>query len=72
MTFREKAYGRYPCDMYLNNAIRLICEQKYDNAISEICYCISRANGRFYDDIKKMIADKNIERLSWVKDYDQC
>jgi len=68
---REKAYGEYPCDMFLNNAIRFICEEKYDAAISEICWCISKANGRFYDEVKKMIVDRNIERLSWVEDYDR-
>lgn len=75
MTFRrkkkEKTYGEFPCDMYLNNAIRFICEGKYDGAIKEICYCISKANGRFYDGVKKMIVEKNIELLSWVKDYDR-
>ena len=73
MTFRRKkkdeAFGKFPCDMFLNNAIRFICDGKYDSAISEICYCISKANGRFYDDVKKMIVEKNIDMLSWVKDY---
>ena len=68
---KEKTYGEFPCDVYLNNAIRFICEGKYDNAISEICYCISKADGIFYDNVKKMIAEKNIELLSWVKDYKQ-
>ncbi len=68
---REKTYGEYPCVVFLNNAIRFICEQKYDSAISEICYCISRANGYFSYDVKKMIVERNIERLSWVEDYER-
>ena len=61
----DKKYGQYPCNDYLNNALRfLLGEEQYTpriiNAISEICYCISKAGGRYYDDVAKKLAETGL------------
>ena len=54
----------YPCNDYLNNALRfLLREEKSHNidlAISEICWAIKKANGVFADDIKEEIIKRNL------------
>lgn len=58
----DEEYGQYPCVDYLNNALRLLLgEEQYTprmiNAISEICFCIHRAGGRYHDDVAKKLAE---------------
>ena len=56
----NKEYGGYPCNDYLNNALRFLmnaCDSgdvdlQVLSAIHEICYAISKAQGKFYDDVK--------------------
>lgn len=63
---KRNKYGEYPCNDYLNNALR--CLLKDDNprrpvianAISEICYCISKADGHFADDVAKRLAETGL------------
>lgn len=37
------AYGNYPCNAYLHNALRFIEQGEYDTAYSEICWALSKA-----------------------------
>ena len=54
---KKEVYGEYPCNDYLNNALRFLLDEKPDTkeAISEICYCISKGNGYFCDDVKEKL-----------------
>lgn len=61
----DEQYRQYPCDAYLNNALRyLLREVEYTpgirNAISEICYCISKAGGQYHDDVAKKLAETGL------------
>ena len=64
MLFRKKKnanpYGKYPCEVYLNNAIRCIFEGKEKAGLGEICYFLSKARGKVYEDVLKMIEDNEI------------
>ena len=54
----EKNYGKYPCDVYLNNALRFLCRENNKRAASEICYCIHAAGGELRDDVKQLLVEK--------------
>ena len=45
----------YPCAYLLNSALRfLLTDQERNlNAISEICWCIKKAEGEFAEDVAK-------------------
>ena len=65
MLFRNKneKYGKYPCVDLLNNAIRFLQRNGGENAndelaIEEIVHAISKANGRFHDDVKSRLLQK--------------
>lgn len=53
----DKKYGQYPCNDYLNNALRDLLNDNPNTkeAISEICYCISKGDGYFCDDVKEKL-----------------
>lgn len=59
-------YGNYPCNDYLNNALRfLLCDDDphrpaVAHAISEICYCIQRADGKFADDVAEKLKETGL------------
>jgi len=59
---KNKRFGVYPCNDYLNNALRLLLqEEPTDNvvhAISEIIYCVREANGHFVRDVKKILKER--------------
>ena len=44
------AYGNYPCNVYLHNALRFIEQGEYDTAYSEICWALSKAGDELNDD----------------------
>lgn len=54
--------GKYPCIDYLNNSLRLLLREDNlnEDAISEICYCIRKADGKIYDDVIESMNDKGI------------
>ncbi len=53
----DKEYGQYPCNDYLNNALRDLLNDNPNTkeAISEICWCIRKGNGYFCDDVKEKL-----------------
>ncbi len=53
----DKQYGEYPCNDYLNNALRDLLNDNLNTkeAISEICWCIRKGNGYFCDDVKEKL-----------------
>lgn len=46
--YHNKRYGDYPCEVLLNNALSFLAEGKTEEAVSEICHCLSKADGDFY------------------------
>lgn len=56
----DAKYGDYPCEVLLNNALRFLAEGKTESAISEICYCLSKAEGTFYKVNVDLLRDKNL------------
>lgn len=63
---KNKQYGEYPCNDYLNNALRALLkdENQYRpniaSAIGEICYCIMKADGQYADDVAKRLAETGL------------
>jgi len=59
---KEEKYGDYPCEHYLNNALRFLVYDENSNkgAISEICYCIHRAGGEIYPAVKQVLIEKGL------------
>ena len=59
---KNKRFGIYPCNDYLNNTLRLLLqEEPTDNvvhAISEIIHCVHEANGHFVRDVKKTLKER--------------
>ena len=59
---KNKRFGVYPCNDYLNNSLRyLLQEEPTDNvisAISEIIYCVQTGNGYFVKDVKKTLKER--------------
>lgn len=56
----NKKYGKYPCNDYLNNAIRFLLRNKEGDrelAIEEIVYAIHKADGRIYDDLARQLKE---------------
>ena len=60
---KDDKYSKYPSIDYLNNAIRILLNEKCNdniiNAIQEICYAIEKANGTFHSDVKKELISRN-------------
>lgn len=61
----KNPYGEYPCNDYLNNALRALladdpCRPTVANAIGEICYCIMKADGKYADDVAKRLAETGL------------
>ena len=53
----NKKYGKYPCQDYLNNALRYLAADKVMNmdAMLEICHCLHKAGGEIYPDVLALI-----------------
>ena len=51
--FVHKLLGKYPCNDYLNNALRFLLSENpnIDKAISEIKYAIQKSGGVIFDDV---------------------
>lgn len=41
----EKSLRRYPCDVFLHNALMFLKERKVEIAYDEICYAIIKSGG---------------------------
>ncbi len=63
---KKNIYGEYPCSDYINNALRFLLESDdphhllIANAIGELCYCISKANGYYHDDVARKLAETGL------------
>lgn len=63
---KKNQFGEYPCNDYLNNALRALLSDENPrrpavaNAISEICYCIMKADGKYADDVTKKLAETGL------------
>lgn len=63
---KEQVYGEYPCVDYINNALRYLLKNDVPyssnriGAISELCYCISKADGYFYKDVAKRLTETGL------------
>lgn len=66
---KKEKYGDYPCEDYLNNALRFLAydEKANKGAISEICYCLFHADGKVYPNVKEVLIEKNLYPLRNVK-----
>ena len=52
---KNNLFGKYPCNDYLNNALRFLLRNNDGDrelAIEEIVYAIRKADGYLYDDVK--------------------
>jgi hypothetical protein len=55
---KNNMFGKYPCNDYLNNALRFLLrngEGDRELAIEEIVYAIRKADGYLCDDVKQKI-----------------
>lgn len=43
---KDSKLNQYPCNIYLQNALRFIAKKQYDVAYSEICYAIMKSGVR--------------------------
>ena len=62
---QNNMFGKYPCNDYLNNALRFLLrngEGDRELAIEEIVYAIRKADGYLCDDIKEKINELEGER----------
>ena len=66
---KKDKYSKYPSIDYLNNAIRILLNEKCNNsiisAIREICYAIEKENGTFHNDVKKELISRNYWPCPW-------
>ena len=51
--------NQYPCNVYLQNALRFITEKEYDTAYSEICWAIIKSGGKLTEEQEKIFKDIN-------------
>lgn len=55
---KDNELNKYPCSVYLQNALRFITEKEYDTAYSEICWAIIKSGGKLTEEQEKIF--KNI------------
>ena len=58
---KDNKLKQYPCDVYLQNALRFITEKKYDTAYSEICWAIIKSGGKLTEEQEKIFKNINSE-----------
>nr|DAH86710.1 MAG TPA: CRM1 / Exportin repeat 3 [Caudoviricetes sp.] len=54
----DNELNKYPCSVYLQNALRFITEKEYDTAYSEVCWAIIKSGGKLTEEQEKIF--KNI------------
>ena len=54
----DKEFGKYPSNDYINNAIRLLWNNKNRDAIEELLRAVKKADGNIFDDVKEKIKAK--------------
>ena len=55
----KRKNNQYPCNIYLQNALRWITEKEYDIAYDEICWAIIKSGGKLTEEQRKIFL--NIE-----------
>lgn len=60
---KNNKLNRYPCDIYLQNALRFITEEKYDIAYTEICYAIIKSGRKLTKEQEKIFKYINEEGI---------
>ena len=51
---KDNKLNQYPCNVYLQNALRFITEKEYDTAYSEICWAIIKSGGNLTEEQEKI------------------
>lgn len=67
----NKVFSKYPCSVYLHNALRFILDNKADIAYEEICRALLKAGDELSIEEKKMldqIREKN--RINMISKND--
>lgn len=70
---KNNIFGKYPCNDYLNNALRFLLrngEGDRELAIEEIVYAIRKADGYLCDDVKEKILEEIPGYLSKKAHFD--
>lgn len=58
---KDNKLNQYPCNVYLQNALRFITEKKYDTAYSEICWAIIKSGAKLTKEQEKIFKKINSE-----------
>ena len=56
---KDKKLNQYPCNVFLQNALRFITEKEYAMAYSEICWAIIKSGGKLAEKQEKISKDIN-------------
>lgn len=54
---KDDRLNKYPCNVYLQNALRAILEKKYDFAYSEICWAIIKSGEELTEEQEKYFTE---------------
>lgn len=58
---KDKKLNQYPCNVYLQNALRYIMNKEYDTAYLEICWAIIKSGGKLTKEQEIIFKDINKE-----------
>ena len=56
---KDNKLNEYPCNIYLQNALRFIVNKEYDEAYLEICWAIIKSGGKLTKEQEKIFKDNN-------------
>lgn len=56
---KDNKLNQYPCNVYLQNALRFIVNKEYNTAYSEICWAIIKSGGKLTEEQEKIFKDIN-------------
>ena len=59
---KDKSYSKYPCSVFLHNALRFIKEGKPEVAYEEICWALVRAGDELSSEEKETFEKIKAER----------
>lgn len=54
---KDDGLNKYPCNIYLRNALKAIKEKEYDFAYSEICWAIIKSGGKLTEEQEKHLKE---------------
>ncbi len=58
---KKNKLNQYPCNVYLQNALRFITEKEYDTAYMEICWAIIKSGEKLTKEQEKIFKRINLE-----------